>query len=185
MLSDNSKKGMDAAFAPPKLQRDHDGALEQSSVADCIQWFLDHDPRVAAIKHPSVEELFQWKQAESKRQDEDIYIFDTAEDRLAIGIVQALITHAAERTLHAWISQLLNALEDASKTNEELSHAYHLQMTDGASMVSEAAKIPAQQERTLFLTSCWLEALCTAEIRVLGWIYQDLYDGPFHPQQID
>ena len=181
MTDDDTKGAPDIIHQPPKIRRHIGGAIEQGSLADIIQWFLDRDPRVAAIKHPAVEELFQWKQQESKRQNEDVYIFDCAEDRLAIGIVQALIMNDNESALHSWISQLLNALEDASKTNEEIAAAYHLNMKDGASVVNEAAKIPAERERTIFLTTCWLEVLCTAEIRVLGWIYQDLYSRPFHP----
>ena len=37
------------------------------------------------------------------------------------------------------------------------------------------------RERDIYLTCCWLETLCTAEVRVLGWAYRELYGRPFHP----
>jgi len=49
------------------------------------------------------------------------------------------------------------------------------------SVVGESQKIPAAAERDDFLVNCWLETLCTAEIRVLGWLYREIYGRPFHP----
>ena len=178
----SSFKATNEAFAPPPLQQGARGTIERASLADVVQWFLDYDERVAVIKHPSVEELFQWKQEEDKRVNANFYLFTQAEDRLAIGIFQALAVHNTEAALHDWISQLLGVIEESSKTNGEISAAYNLDVSADASAVREAAKLPAQQERTIFLTSCWLETLCTAEARVLGWVYQQLYGRPFHPQ---
>ena len=166
---------------PPPLARDSQGVITTQSLADVIQWFLDHDPRVNAIRHPQVEEIFQWKQAASARAGEAVYQFDHAEDRLAVGIVQAVTAHADERALHEWISQLLNALEEASQTNEELAQSYQLDAHGAASPVQEAAKIPTERGRNIYLTCCWLETLCTAEVRVLGWVYQELYGRAFQP----
>jgi hypothetical protein len=166
----------------PVLRRDASGRLDLNSVADCIQWFLDYDQRVAAIRHPKVEELFQWKQERSRSEGENVFDFNRAEDRLAIGIMQALAIHSSEAALHDWISQLLNALEEASKENEELAAAYKLEMGEAVSTVREADRIPTGRERADFLTSCWLEVLCTAEVRVLGWFYQELYGHPYAPQ---
>jgi hypothetical protein len=166
--------------APPPLERDEQGEINVGSLANLLQWFLDYDPRVAVIRHPHVEEIFQWKQEESRRESESVYLFKRAEDRLAIGIMQALAEHDTEAELHQWIGQLLAALEDASKTNEEINEAYKLNTKEN-SAVSEARKIPTANGRTIFLTTCWLETLCTAEVRVLGWVYQELYGRPFHP----
>jgi hypothetical protein len=166
---------------PPPIKLDSPGNINTASLADCIQWFLERDQRVAVIRHPTVEELFHWKQNESKSENEEVFIFDHAEDRLAIGIIQALMQNTSEQELHAWISQLLNTLDEATKVNEEIAGAYKLQTEGGASVVTESEKIPTRRERTGYLVSCWLETLCTAEIRVLGWIYQELYGRPFHP----
>jgi hypothetical protein len=54
-------------------------------------------------------------------------------------------------------------------------------MDEATSIVKEAEKIPPTGEQTEFLIDCWLEALCTAEIRVLGWLYQEFYGRPFRP----
>jgi hypothetical protein len=171
----------EASQGPPPITLDEPGKINTASLADCIQWFLERDQRVAVIRHPSVEELFQWKQQESKSESEDVFVFDHAEDRLAIGIIQALMQHTSERELHAWISQLLNTLDEASKVNEEIAGAYKLDAEGSASVVRESEKIPTRRERTGYLISCWLETLCTAEVRVLGWVYQELYKKPFAP----
>ena len=165
----------------PILVRHESGAVDYDSVPDVIQWFLDYDQRVAVIKNPRVEELFQWKQDQSRQAGEDVFIFNRAEDRLAIGIIQSIAHNSTERELHSWIGQLLNALNTASRATEDVVTAYGLEMNSSASVVSEAGKIPAAKNREDFLVNCWLEALCTAEIRVLGWLYQEIYGRPFHP----
>lgn len=181
MSTRNSESAADAAHRPPPLRRDRKGTVDNASLADVIQWFLDYDQRTAIIKHPKVEELFQWKQAEDRRADENLFLFNRAEDRLAIGIAQAVTELAGERELHDWITQLLQTLDEATKANEEIAAAYKLQTGDEVSPVAEAAKIPAANGRTVYLTYCWLEALCTAEARVLGWLYQEMYGRIFHP----
>lgn len=165
----------------PTLVRDEHGAVDYDSIPDVIQWFLDHDQRVAVIKHPRVEELFQWKQAQSEAAGEEVFKFNRAEDRFAVGVIQAVAYNPIERELHAWIAQLLNALDSASKTTEDVASAYHLELASTNSVVSESGKIPAAAARADFLVNCWLETLCTAEIRVLGWLYQEIYGRPFHP----
>jgi len=163
------------------LLRDESGRIDYDSIPDVIQWFLDYDQRVATIKHPKVEELFQWKQEQSHLAGEDVFHFNRAEDRLAIGIIQSLAHYPTERQLNGWIAQLLNALQEASQTTEDVAAAYQLELNDAKSIVKESEKIPATTQRTDFLIDCWLEALCTAEIRVLGWLYQEFYGRPFHP----
>lgn len=164
----------------PVLLRDSAGGVNYDSIPDVIQWFLDYDERVAVIKHAKIEELFQWKQQQSHDAGEDVFNFNRAEDRLAIGVLQSLAHNPHEADLHEWIAQLLNALDTASKATESLAAEYHLEM-DNSSVVSEAAKIPAASIRAEFLINCWLEALCSAEIRVLGWLYREIYGRPFHP----
>jgi len=133
------------------------------------------------IKNPKVEELFQWKQERSRQAGEDVFNFNRAEDRLAIGIIQSIAHNPTEQELHAWIAQLLNALDQAAKATEDVTAAYQLDMIGAASIVAEASKIPAATVRADFLFNCWVEALCTAEIRVLGWLYREFHGRPFHP----
>ena len=165
----------------PPLQRDASGQVDVDSVPDVIEWFLDYDQRVAVIRHPSVEEVFQWKQQHTLAQGEEVFQFRRAEDRLAIGIIQALADNASERSLHAWIGQLLGALDVASKANESTAEAYKLDLRGGGSIVEQAEKIPFQRGRTEFLLNCWIETLCTAEARVLGWLYKEFYGRPYSP----
>lgn len=161
--------------------RDQYGAVDYDSIPDVIQWFLDYDQRVAIIKHPKVEELFHWKQTQSRAAGEDVFQFNHAEDRLAIGIIQSVAHNPNERALHGWIAQLLNALNQASQSTERVSSEYNLDMNATPSIVAEAQKIPAATARREFLIDCWLETLCTAEVRVLGWLYREFYSRPFHP----
>jgi hypothetical protein len=181
MVSAQSANGKGDPSSQPPLLRDARGRIDVDSVPDVIQWFLDYDSRVAIIKHPRVEEVFQWKQEQSRQASEEIFVFNRAEDRLAIGIIQALAENATERELHSWIGQLLNALDTASKANESVCEAYSLDLAGTTSIVSEAAKIPSQRGRNDFLINCWLETLCTAEARVLGWLYKEFYGRPFAP----
>jgi hypothetical protein len=165
----------------PPLQRDAYGQVDVDSVPDVIEWFLDYDQRVAIIRHPAVEEVFQWKQTVSQSQGEEVFVFKKAEDRLAIGIIQALADNSTEPQLHAWIGQLLGALDAASKSTESTAEAYQLDLRGGGSIVEQAEKIPFQRGRTEFLLNCWIETLCTAEARVLGWLYKEFYGRPFAP----
>lgn len=169
------------ASQPPALARDAEGRIEPSSLADIVGWFLDRDQRVNVVRDPRVEEIFQWKQEASRGAGEEVFEFASAEDRFAVGVVQALMQNPSERELHDWISQLLNALDDATKTNEEVAGAYRLDAGGAASALTESEKIPTAAGREVYLTCCWLETLCTAELRVLGWLYQELYRKPFHP----
>lgn len=177
-VSDN---GEEAPLNLPPLQRDARGNIDLDSVPDVIQWFLDFDQRVAIIKHPNVEEVFQWKQEQSRIAGEEVFAFNRAEDRLAIGIIQALSENSTEPTLHSWIAQLLNALDAASKANEATAEAYKLNLAGGGSVVQEADKIPSARGRRDFLINCWLESLCTTEARVLGWLYKEFYGRAFTP----
>jgi hypothetical protein len=164
----------------PVLSRDAEGRVDYDSIPDVIQWFLDYDAKVAIIKHPKIEELFQWKQQQSRDAGEDVFNFNRAEDRLAIGIIQSIAHNPTEEALHGWVAQLLNALNTATKANENIAQAYGLDLNQ-PSVVAESAKLPAASERSEFLFNCWLETLCTAEIRVLGWLYREFYHRPFHP----
>ena len=179
MIDRTNSNGAGAASQPPALKPDAAGRIDSNALADVIQWFLDRDPRVNAVRHPRAAEVFRWKQEAERRAGEDVFRFDTAEDRFAVGVVQALMSNPDERALHGWIAQLLNALDDASRTNEEIISAYRLDPAESA--VAESEKIPAAAAREVFLTCCWLEVLCTAEARVLGWVYQELYGRPFQP----
>jgi len=164
----------------PVLLRDSAGRIDYDSIPDVIQWFLDYDERVAIVKYPKIEELFQWKQQQSRDAGEDVFNFNHAEDRFAIGIIQSLARNPTEEALHSWIAQLLNALDSASKATESVAEAYMLKI-DSASVVNESTKIPSASARQDFLINCWLETLCTAEVRVLGWLYREMYLRPFHP----
>src|SRR5919199_3350939 len=145
--SDTSRAaGAGGPFQPPALRRDAGGRVEPSSLADLIQWFLDYDERVAVVRFPAVEALFQWRQREALKENPEAYAFERAEDRLAVGVMQALVEHDTEAELHAWIGELLAALDDASKTNASIAEAYGLEPSEESSVVSEAEKFPSRRE---------------------------------------
>jgi len=164
---------------PPKLQKTADGNINTNSLADLLEWFLQFDQRVALVRNQQVEELFQWKQADDAENGIETYPFENAESRFAIGIFQALGENDSENKLSRWLADVLQALSEAKQTNEDIAKSYNLEQEK--SSVAQAAKIPSKTERRLYLTSCWLEALCTAEARFLGWVFQELYGKPFQP----
>lgn len=165
----------------PPLLRHASGQVDVDSVPDVIEWFVRYDERVAVIRHPSVEEVFHWKQRHTQGKGEKIFVFNRAEDRLAIGIIQALADNPSEPELHSWITQLLGALESASKATETVAETYSLELSGSGSIVEQSEKIPFQRGRDEFLLNCWIETLCTAEARVLGWLYKEFYGRPFQP----
>ena len=164
---------------PPKLQKTADGNINTNSLADLLEWFLQFDQRVALVRNQQVEELLQWKQVDDAENGIETYPFENAESRFAIGIFQALGENDSENKLSRWLSDVLQALTEAKQTNEDIAKSYNLEQEK--SSVAQAVKIPSKTERRLYLTSCWLEALCTAEARFLGWVYQELYGKPFQP----
>lgn len=169
------------AMEPPTLERNPDGDIQTNSLAAVVQWFLDYDQRVALMRHPNVDELFQWKQIESQQSGHDVAPFDHAEDRFAIGIFQALAENRDAVALHTWVSDLAQALNDAMQTKNEMAEAFKLDPQE-SNALRAADALPTERERRVYLTCCWLEALCAAEARVLGWVYQELYGQPFNPQ---
>lgn len=168
---------------PPKLEKTASGEINANSLADLLEWFLNHDERVGLVRHPHVEELFQWKQRDDAEHGTEPYPFENAEARFAIGVFQALAENDSKNELNGWITDVLEALGESKQTGEQITESYKLGTKEGRSHVSEAEKIPSNTERRLYLSSCWLEALCTAEARFLGWVYQELYGTPFQPNQ--
>lgn len=164
---------------PPKIKRTAAGDLDISSLADLLEWFLNNDQRVALVRHPQVEELFRWKQKDDAEHGQDVYPFENAEARFAIGALQALGQNPGESDLRRWITDVLQALGEAKQTSEDIASEYKLDQSK--SHLDESLKIGTNTERRLYLTSSWLEALCTAEVRFLGWVYQELFGKPFQP----
>ena len=168
---------------PPKLRPGTQGGADPASVADLIEWFLQFDERTARMRHTNTEELFQWKQADDEANGIGIYPFENAEARFAIGVFQALQENDSEPILNLWLNDVVAALHDAREAKREITEANNLDKDAERSSTEKASLLTNNAERRLYLTSCWLEALCTAEARVLGWIYQEMYGKPFTPQQ--
>ena len=168
-----------SADLPPKLRLKDDGSLDTATLADLVEWFLNFDERTARMRHPQVNELFQWKQHDDEQHGVGTYPFENAEARFAIGVFQALEENGSEPLLKLWVTDVLNALHESRETKSEMTEAYKLDDDLEASAIQKAEKLTSNAERRLYLTSCWLEALCTAEARVLGWVYQEMYGKPF------
>ena len=166
---------------PPELRPGASGGIDDGSLADVIEWFLNYDERTSRMRHPYTEELFQWKQHDDVESGVGVYPFENAEARFAIGVFQALKENNSEPLLSLWLADVLNALHEARETKAEISEANKLDDTSDKLAVEKAEKLTTNAERRLYLTSCWLEQLCTAEARVLGWVYQEIYGRPFSP----
>ncbi len=166
---------------PPELRMVDGGAIEPASLADLVEWFLMYDERTARMRHPMTEELFQWKQKDDEANGIGTYPFENAEARFAIGVFQALDQNRTEPALSLWLNDVLTALHDARETRSEMSDAFKLEKKPEASPLEKAEKLTSAVEKRIYLSSFWLETLCTAEVRVLGWVYQELYGKPFAP----
>jgi hypothetical protein len=166
---------------PPRLRRNPDGGIDNNSLADLIEWFLNFDERTARMRHPYTEELFQWKQHDDIENGVSVYPFENAEARFAIGVFQALQENNSEPLLGLWLSDVLNALHESRGTMTEIAEANKLDADPEMLAIEKAEKLTTKAERRLYLTSCWLEQLCTAEARVLGWVYQEIYGRPYTP----
>lgn len=166
---------------PPKLRRSADGTADIGSLADVLEWFLNFDERTARMRHPAVEELFRWKQADDTANGVPVYPFENAESRFAVGAFQALAANDTEPKLNAWITDILNALSDARQARVDLTDAYDLDADHDMFAVAKSEKLTTAVEKRIYLTSSWIENLCTAEARYLGWVYQELYGKPFTP----
>jgi hypothetical protein len=164
---------------PPALEKTASGDINTNSLADLLEWFLNYDRRVAIVRNPHVEELFQWKQADDAANGVEIYPFENAEARFAIGVFQAIAEYNTEAKLQKWITEVLQALGESKQMNEDIAASYKLNQSE--SHVAQSEQIPSDAERRLYLSSGWLEALCTAEVRFLGWVFQELYGKPFEP----
>jgi len=170
-------------FAPPALKHNGPDAIDNASLADLLEWFLNFDQKVGIVRHPQVEELFQWKQADDRDRGTEPYPFENAEARFAIGVFQAIGANDSQEKLGQWITDVLQALGESKQYNEDIASTYSL--AQDRSHVEEAEKLPSANEKRFYLTNCWIEALCTAEVRFLGWVYQELYGMAFQPKTGD
>ncbi|MBK9153476.1 MAG: hypothetical protein IPM25_04550 [Chloracidobacterium sp.] len=146
-----------------------------------IEWFLNFDERTARMRLAAADELFAWKQADDAANGIGTYPFENAESRFAIGTFQALNENGSEPLLGLWLNDVLAALHEARTTRAEVAEANKIDETTPDSALTKAEKLTTTAEKRIYLTSCWLELLCTAEARVLGWAYQELYGRPFTP----
>ena len=166
---------------PPKLRMNPTGGIEPTSLADVVEWFLNYDERTARMRHAMVEELFQWKQKDDQANGVEIYPFENAEARFAIGVFQALEQNNSEPLLKLWMTDVLSALHEARESKQQITDDNKLDAKAELSPIEKANLLTTNAERRFYLSSCWLEALCTAEARVLGWVYQEIYNKPFQP----
>lgn len=167
---------------PPKLRvNPATGETDVNSIADLLEWFLTYDERTARMRHSHTDELFRWKQADDEANGAAIYPFENAEARFAIGAIQALAENRSEPLLKLWITDVLNALHESREAKDQLTESYGLDKDPDASALQRAEELTTNSEKRLYLTSCWLETLCTAEARFLGWVYQEMYGRPFAP----
>jgi len=167
------------AAEPPKLKI-VGGVPEVASLADLVEWFLANDERTARIRHSYANELFEWKQRDDEERGAATYPFENAEARFAIGTIQAVNENSSEPLLKLWITDVLEALGAAREMKTELTNAYRLDDGDPEAVaLTKSEKLTTAAEKRLYLTNCWFEILYTAEARVLGYIYQELYGRPF------
>lgn len=176
-------KAEEAQNEPPKIRVSETGEPDIGSVADLLEWFLNFDEKTARIRHPNSDELFRWKQEDDEANGIGTYPFENAEARFALGAIQAIGENNSEPLLKMWITDVLEALGRARETKQEIEHSFNLNADLEAPSLKKAEMLTTNTEKRLYLSSCWLEVLCTAEARFLGWVYQEIYGKPFEPGQ--
>ena len=72
-------------------------------------------PRVAVVRNPHVEELFQWKQQDDAASGVEIYPFENAEARFAIGVFQAIAEYDSEAKLRQWVPKFCRRLANRNR----------------------------------------------------------------------
>src|SRR5688572_25705038 len=126
---------------PPKLRPNPDGGIDNNSLADLVEWFLNFDERTARMRHPYTEELFQWKQHDDVEKGVGVYPFENAEARFAVGVFQALQENNSEPLLSLWLSDVLNALHEARQTKAEIGEANKLDDSTDQLAIEKAEKL--------------------------------------------
>src|SRR3712207_3203358 len=87
--------------APPPLGR---GRPSRPPGPWVMQWFRDPSRRSVVTRPPKCEGRFPWKEEQPRAAGEGASRVEPPEDRLAIGVMQALAEHQGEGALRAWIS---------------------------------------------------------------------------------
>src|SRR5687768_3855616 len=131
----------------PKLLRNPEGGIDNTSLADLVEWFLNFDERTARMRHPYTEELFQWKQHDDVANGVGVYPFENAEARFAVGVFQALQENNSEPLLGLWLSDVLAALHDARETKIEITEANKLDDAPDMLAIEKAEKLTTKSER--------------------------------------
>ena len=103
-------------------------------------------------------------------------------ERFAVGTFQAVKENDTEPLLDLWLNDVSAALHASRSAKAEILESNRLDETSLDSALARADKLTTNLEKRLYLSSCWIETLCTAEARVLGWIYQELYGKAFAPK---
>lgn len=169
------------ANQPPQLQINPSGDINIESLAQTVEWFLSYDERVAVMSYPHVDAVYQWRQQDANSNGEEMSPFPRAEDRFAVGIFQALAENNSEDALSDWMRDLLNAVQEARELNSQIYQEFKIENRPGITPLDEANYLPTNAEKRMYLSTVWITNLCTAELRVLGWVYQQLYGKPFTP----
>ena len=140
---------------------------------------MNFDERVAAMRHPDVDAIYQWRQQDANSNGEEMLPFPRAEDRFAMGVFAALAENRDEPSLKAWMTEIVNALQESKEFAAQIAHDNEFSPESNRTPIEEANFLPTMDEKRMYLSARWFEILSTAELRVLGWIYQELYGKAF------
>ena len=174
-----SRQSADQLSHPPLL-RDPSGHVDVDSVPDVIQWFLDYDSRVAIIKHPRLKRSFNGSRNKADRTTKKYSCLAGLRIVWQLGLSRLW----ARTPRNAAFTPGLGSCSMRSTRPQRLTKPFLRPMawtSQLTSIVTEATKIPTQRGRNDFLVNCWVETLCTAEARVLGWLYKEFYGRPYSP----
>lgn len=155
-----------------------------------LLWFLLNDPFFKTIKNKAVHTLFQegwwglkdnpnlvgiWlKEPEEQKTVERFLILKTWLDLITASKVAEKEEVELKETLNTIIDDLDKQGEKTLISTGKIAHKYNLDVGK-LNLDSELPKIKSELEKISFKTDFLADAIISSEIRLLAWIYKELF----------
>lgn len=157
----------------------------QDRVAAFVEAFIEHDPQARGLLNQSNRVLFEegyrpkigvpHDPEESGQNFFDIRAYFTAKLYLDLNSVSPL----NQSTFQSFVDQFGRWADQTLMCAGEISLKYGLNLEGRFIFETEVAKVPAGVEREEF-KRCWLnDFILGTELRMLAWIYGQLFSTPY------
>jgi len=169
---------------PPKLRLTAEGSADIGSLADVLEWFLNFDETHRPHEATRPSKRFSNGNSRTTRSTASRSTRSrTPRPALPSARFQAL----AENDTEPKLNRLDHRYPQRPRRRPDVAHRdlgiLRPRRRPELYAVAKADKLTTAIEKRIYLTSSWIEALCTAEARYLGWSIRKLYGKPFHPKR--